>query len=278
MFDSDNMPDPIKKEKVMTPFEVARLYAGIVAGVVLGWLVASPPERFASIQWLNALSAIGTVGAAVGAIWIATNQRRSHLRDQRLAGALQIMKRRHWMYLLIQELQTVRKFNWPTTVEDQRLRDAVSAAEADLSSKLEWRSDLNYSLDDDLFGDRAADADRIVANAEKSVKTAKTTLGELEQRSKDGRAMIHAIAEKIDALDTIPANGDPKFLQLAYLARSSLDMAIALVWDYTKEANLRGNLKDAESLLWDSYKRINAADALVKKECEDFMQRDKIDA
>lgn len=88
--------------------------------------------------------------------------------------------------------------------------------------------------------------------------------------------MVHAIAEKIDALDSIPANGDPKFLQLAYLARSNLDMAIALVWDYEKEANLRGNLKNAESLLWDSYNRINAAEVLVKRECEDFMRREKM--
>ena len=262
----------------MTPIEVARLYAGIVSGVILGWLVATPPERFASIPWLNAISAIGTVGAAVGAIWIATNQRRSHLRDQRLAGALQIMKRRHWMFLLIQELQSVRKFNWPTSVEDQRLRDAILAAEADLRSKVATRATLNFSLENDLFGELAADADRIVANAEKSVKDAKVILGELEQRSENGRVLIHAIAEKIDALDTIPANGDPEFLQLAYLARSNLDMALALVFDYEKEVNLRGNLEKAESLLWDSYNRINAAETLVKRECDDFMQRDKIDA
>lgn len=259
----------------MAPFEVARLFVGIAAGVMLGWLAGSPPGSFGSIQWLDLLTAIGAIGAALGAIWIATNQRRSHLRDQRLSGALQIMKRRHWMYSLTQEIQRAKEFNWPTTREDQQCRDAVSTAKAGLAEKLKWRKDLSESPEWDSFGQDAESANRIVAYGEKQVADAEMALRALGRRSKEGREIIRAVAEKIDDLDSIPANGDPKFLQLAYLARSDMDMAMALVWDYKFEPNLRGNLQKADSFLWEAFGRINVAEDLVKLECEEFIRREQ---
>lgn len=59
----------------------------LASGWVMGWLWATKPSLLGDIKWLEVLTAFGTVGAAIAAVWIALSNR-SHELTQRWSDDL----------------------------------------------------------------------------------------------------------------------------------------------------------------------------------------------
>lgn len=68
----------------LTAFWIATAFATAIAGFVFGWSWRDRTGALASVSVLNAMTAIGTVGSAVGAVGIAGWQYLSKKRDQYL--------------------------------------------------------------------------------------------------------------------------------------------------------------------------------------------------
>lgn len=64
----------------------AELGLALFAGCVIGWLWGERPELLREFSWLSAMTAFGTVGAAVGAVSIAWWQHRIRQNERRVAA------------------------------------------------------------------------------------------------------------------------------------------------------------------------------------------------
>lgn len=58
----------------MNTNEFVRFALVLVAGIVLGWLIATPPAVLTDLPWLSALSAFGTIAAAGVAAWLGVRE------------------------------------------------------------------------------------------------------------------------------------------------------------------------------------------------------------
>lgn len=58
----------------MNTVEYVRFALILAAGIVLGWLIATPPAALVAFPWLSAFSAFGTMAAAVVAAWLGIRE------------------------------------------------------------------------------------------------------------------------------------------------------------------------------------------------------------
>lgn len=87
--------------------EVWRVLLGVAAGAVVGWLIAIPPEVVSELAWLNVLTALGTIGAVLAALYVAWRQRADQVAADVRAG-----KVAYWVVL--PEAKQLMEVHFPT--------------------------------------------------------------------------------------------------------------------------------------------------------------------
>lgn len=87
--------------------EAWRVLLGVAAGAVVGWLTAIPPEVVSELAWLNVLTALGTIGAVLAALYVAWRQRADQLAADVRAG-----KVAYWVVL--PEAKQLMEVHFPT--------------------------------------------------------------------------------------------------------------------------------------------------------------------